>query len=140
MPGEELNDLRLPHAVMAEQAVLGSMLIDEKCIPKVMERLKPDDFYMRQNRELFLTIFTMYNQLNQKIDPVTIVDRMKLSGLYDDTATLPYLQQLMEITPTSANVMEYADIVAEKALLRPRFWWLPNSASTPSARARTSRA
>ena len=50
MPGEELNDLRLPHAVMAEQAVLGSMLIDEKCIPKVMERLKPDDFYMRQNR------------------------------------------------------------------------------------------
>ena len=118
MPGEELNDLRLPHAVMAEQAVLGSMLIDEKCIPKVMERLKPDDFYMRQNRELFLTIFTMYNQLNQKIDPVTIVDRMKLSGLYDDTATLPYLQQLMEITPTSANVMEYADIVADKALLR----------------------
>ena len=60
----------------------------------------------------------MYNQLNQKIDPVTIVDRMKLSGLYDDTATLPYLQQLMEITPTSANVMEYADIVADKALLR----------------------
>ena len=49
---------------------------------------------------------------------MTIVDRMKLSGLYDDTATLPYLQQLMEITPTSANVMEYADIVADKALLR----------------------
>ncbi len=117
MPGEELNDLRLPHSIMAEQSVLGSMLIDEACIPKVIERLKPEDFYMRQNQDLFLVLLSMFSHY-EPIDLVTVVDRMKQFGSYDDSATVPYLQQLMEITPTSANVMEYAAIVADKAMLR----------------------
>ena len=117
MPGEELNDLRLPHSVEAEQAVLGSMLIDERCVPDVMERLLPEDFYMRQNRELYQVLFTMFNRF-ETIDPVTVVDRMKMAGVYDENTTLPYLRQLMEITPTAANVLEYAAIVADKALLR----------------------
>jgi len=117
MPGEELNELQMPHSVVAEQAVLGSMLIDERCVPPVMERLRPDDFYMRQNRDLFQVLFTMFNRFDT-IDPVTVVDRMKQAGVYDENSTLPYLRQLMEITPTAANVMEYVDIVADKALLR----------------------
>ena len=48
MPAEELMELQMPHSVMAEQSVLGSMLIDERCVPAVMERLRPDDFYLRQ--------------------------------------------------------------------------------------------
>ena len=82
MPGEELNELRLPHSVEAEQAVLGSMLIDDRCVPDVMERLLPEDFYMRQNRELYQVMFTMFNRF-ETIDPVTVVDRMKLAGVYD---------------------------------------------------------
>ncbi len=120
MPGEELselNELQMPHSVMAEQSVLGSMLIDERCVSRVMERLRPDDFYMRQDRELFLVMFTMFNRF-ETIDPVTVLDRMKQAGLYDENTTVPYLRQLMEITPTAANVMEYVDIVADKALLR----------------------
>ena len=117
MPGDELNDLRLPHSVEAEQAVLGSMLIDDRCVSVVMERLRPEDFYMRQNRELFQVLFTMFNRF-ETIDPVTVVDRMKLAGVYDETTTLPYLRQLMEITPTAANVSEYISIVSDKALLR----------------------
>ena len=117
MPGEELNELRLPHSVEAEQAVLGSMLIDDRCVPDVMERLLPEDFYMRQNRELYQVLFTMFNRF-ETIDPVTVVDRMKMAGVYDENTTLPYLRQLMEITPTAANVLEYAAIVADKALLR----------------------
>ena len=117
MPGEELNDLQMPHSVMAEQSVLGSMLIDERCVPAVMERLRPDDFYLRQNRELFQVLFTMFSRFDT-IDPVTVVDRMKQAGVYDEGTSVPYLRQLMEITPTAANVMEYVDIVADKALLR----------------------
>ena len=117
MPGEELNELQTPHSVMAEQAVLGSMLIDERCVPAVIERLLPEDFYMRQNRELYQVLFTMFNRF-ETIDPVTVVDRMKMAGVYDENTTLPYLRQLMEITPTAANVLEYVDIVADKALLR----------------------
>ena len=116
MPGEELNDLQMPHSVMAEQAVLGSMLIREQCIPKVIERLRPEDFYMRQNQDLFLVLFNMFTHC-EAIDLVTVVDRMKQFGSYDESAAVPYLQQLM-LLPTTANVMDYVDIVAEKALLR----------------------
>ena len=117
MPGEELNELQLPHSVMAEQSVLGSMLINEKCIASVIEKLRPEDFYMRQNRDLFLVLFDMFNHC-EAIDLVTVVERMKRLGAYDEGNTVPYLQQLMEITPTTANVMKYVDIVAEKSLLR----------------------
>jgi len=116
MPAEELMELQMPHSVMAEQSVLGSMLIDERCVPAVMERLRPDDFYLRPNKALFDVMFTMFNRF-ETIDPVTVVDRMKQAGAYDGN-TVPYLRQLMEITPTAANVMEYVDIVADKALLR----------------------
>ncbi len=117
MPGEELNELQMPHSVMAEQAVLGSMLIQEKCIARVIEKLRAEDFYMRQNQDLFLVLFDMFNHC-EAIDLVTVVARMKQSGGYTESAIVPYLQQLMEITPTTANVMDYVDIVAEKALLR----------------------
>lgn len=116
MPADELLELQLPHSVLAEQSVLGSMLVDERCIPGVMERLRPDDFYMRQNRALFSVMFTMFSRF-ETIDPVTVVDRMKQAGVYDDN-TVPYLRQLMELTLTTANVMDHVEIVADKALLR----------------------
>ena len=49
---EELLLRQMPHSVPAEQAVLGSMLIDARCIPEVVDRVKPEDFYVRQNREI----------------------------------------------------------------------------------------
>ena len=50
MPAEELMERQLPQSVLAEQSVLGSMLLDENCVAAVMERLRPDDFYTRQNQ------------------------------------------------------------------------------------------
>ena len=116
MPIDDLSELQMPHSATSERAVLGSMLIDEACIPAVMERLRPDDFYIRQNREIFQAMFAMFNSY-QSIDPVTLVERLKQAGAYDD-ATLPYLEQIMKFTPTAANVKDYVDIVADKALLR----------------------
>ena len=46
----------MPHSPQAEQAVLGSMLIDADCVKDVMDKLQPEDFYLRQNREIFETI------------------------------------------------------------------------------------
>ena len=114
---DELNNLTMPHSVEAEQAVLGSMLIDERCVPDVISRLDPDDFYLRQNRELYQVLYGMFNRF-ETIDPVTVLDRMKQAGVYDENNSVGYLRQLMEITPTAANVLEYAAIVADKALLR----------------------
>ena len=62
MPTEDELLLRqLPHSIDAEQAVLGSMLIDPRCVPEVIDKLRPDDFYLRQNREIYETIYTMFN-------------------------------------------------------------------------------
>jgi len=114
---DELNMLTLPHSVEAEQAVLGSVLIDERCVSAVVERLSPDDFYLRQNREIYEVLCSMFNRF-QTIDPITVIDEMKKAGVFDERSTVAYLRQLMEVTPTAANVAEYADIVRDKALLR----------------------
>ena len=118
MANEDLLLARqMPHSLEGEQAVLGSMLIDEGCIKDVMDKLRPSDFYLRQNREIFETIYTMFSYA-QPIDGITVCEEMRKAGTYDEATTRSYLAQLMEITPTSANVMEYAEIVREKALLR----------------------
>ena len=114
---EDIFYRQMPHSLEAEQAVLGSMLIDANCVKDVMELLRPDDFYLRQNREVFETIYSMF-VYSRPIDGVTVAGEMEKNGTYDDATTRPYLAQLMDITPTSANVMEYAAIVRDKSLLR----------------------
>ena len=93
------------------------MLIDEGCVKEVMDKLVPSDFYLRQNREIFETIYTMFTYA-RPIDGITVCEEMRKAGTYDENTTRSYLAQLMEITPTSANVMEYVAIVRDKALLR----------------------
>ena len=114
---EDLLQRQVPQAVDAEQAVLGSMLIDERCVPDVIGLLQPDDFYIRQNREIYETIYTMFN-FSQRIDPVTVIDKMKEQGVFDEAHSYDYIAQLVEITPTAANVKQYCAIVHDKALLR----------------------
>ncbi len=116
MANEDLLLRQMPHSLEGEQAVLGSMLIDPDCVKYVMDRLRPGDFYLRQNREIFETIYTMFSYA-RPIDGITVFGEMQKAGLTDDN-TRSYLAQLMEITPTSANVLEYAAIVRDKALLR----------------------
>ena len=113
---EELLSRQAPQSLEAEQAVLGSILIDSRCVADVIGILTPDDFYLQQNREIFETIYTMFN-FSQTIDPVTVLDKMRELGVYQDNSR-DYILQLMEITPTAANVKRYANIVREKAMLR----------------------
>ena len=113
---EQLLSRQQPQSLEAEQAVLGSILIDSRCITDVVGILKPDDFYLQQNREIYETIYTMFN-FSQTIDPVTVLDKLKELGYYHDN-TRDYILQLMEITPTAANVARYAGIVREKSMLR----------------------
>ena len=113
---EQLLSRQAPQSLEAEQAVLGSILIDSRCVSDVVVILKPDDFYLQQNREIFETIYTMFNY-SQTIDPVTVLDKLKELGYYHDNYR-DYILQLMEITPTAANAVRYARIVREKAMLR----------------------
>ena len=112
----ELTSRQMPHSLEAEQAVLGSILIDSSCVPDIIGIVKPEDFYMQQNREIFETVYTMFN-FSLTIDPVTVLEKMRELGHYNDN-TRSYLVQLMEITPTAQNAQRYARIVREKAMLR----------------------
>ena len=113
---EDLLSKQLPHSLEAEQSVLGSILIDSQCVAEVIGIVHVDDFYLQQNREIFQTVYTMFN-FSQPIDPVTVLDKMKELGFHTDKSR-DYIIQLMEITPTAANVARYAKIVREKAMLR----------------------
>ena len=113
---EELLNRQPPQSLEAEQAVLGSILIDSRCVADVVGIVTPEDFFLQQNREIFETVYTMFN-FSQTIDPVTVLNKMKELGVHHDNSR-DYILQLMEITPTAANAVRYAGIVREKAMLR----------------------
>ncbi len=113
---EELLNRQPPQSLEAEQSVLGSILIDSRCVAEIIGILQPEDFFLQQNREIYETIYTMFN-FSQTIDPVTVLDKMRELGVYHDNSR-DYIMQLMEITPTAANAQRYANIVREKAMLR----------------------
>lgn len=114
---DELLNKQLPQSLEAEQAVLGSVLIDSRCVGDVVGILKPEDFHLKQNQEIYETIYRMFSY-SLPIDVVTVMGKLKENGYYDEASTPAYMRQLMEITPTAANVKQYANIVRDKSLLR----------------------
>ena len=114
---DELQTRQMPQALDAEQAVLGSILIDSRCVADVIGMLRPEDFYLQQNRDLFEAVYSMFN-FSQVIDPVTVLEKLREMGTYDERTSFEYIKQLMLVTPTAANVLQYAQIVRDKALLR----------------------
>ena len=113
---DEILHKVMPHSLEAEQAVLGAMLIDSRCVPDVIHRLKPSDFYLQSNLEMFETMLSMFNY-SRVIDPVTVLEQMRQQEKASE-ATARYIVELMNITPTAGNVMEYVAIVEERALMR----------------------
>ena len=114
---EELLGRQAPHNTQAEQAILGSMLIDPRCIPDVVDKVSAADFFITANRDIFETVYTMF-AYGQTIDPITVLDQMKVRGVYRESESEKYIRDLMQSTPTAANVLEYCAIVRDKALLR----------------------
>jgi len=114
---DEILGRKMPHDPMAEQAVIGSMLIDPSCIPNVIARLRADDFYIDTNREIFETALHMIS-FSMTIDPVTVLDQMRVRGTYKGDTSRQYVKELMSVTPTAANVMAYANIVRMRSLMR----------------------
>lgn len=114
---EDILGRQAPHSLEAEQSVLGAMLIDSRCVNDVIGMVRPGDFYLQTNRDIYETIYEMFSY-SQVIDPVTVLDKMRERGVYDEQNSTKYIMQLMEVTPTAANVKQYAQIVKDKALLR----------------------
>jgi replicative DNA helicase len=114
---EELKDKVPPHNAEAEQACLGAVLIDPEAVANVLRFLRPEDFYVNSNREVFAGIVSLYEK-GQKADLITLADELRLLGTLDRAGGPGYIAGLTSVTPSSANVEYYAKIVQETSIRR----------------------
>ena len=118
MPDVNNNLTPLPYSLQAEQAVLGSVLVDSDCMEKVATIVKPEYFYLPQHRVIFGSMMTMFTGSSAKIDPVVIADVLVKEGHYDTSGGREYLITLRDSVPSTANIEMYAKIVEEQFFLR----------------------
>lgn len=113
----DLEGARLPYSIEAEQAVLGSIIIDPKCLNDIAVQMKSEYFYIPQHREIYSVMSSMY-ELSQTIDFVSLLEKLKNDGIYDEAGGKAYLTQLVQNVPSVANVLTYVAIIKERYYAR----------------------
>lgn len=106
-----------PHDLEAEQAVLGSMVIDKDSVIAAAEKLTEEDFYREDNRIIFRAIINLYRKA-EPVDIITLKSELASMGKLDAVGGLEYLAELSDKVPTTANVDKYIKIVEENSVLR----------------------
>lgn len=106
-----------PNDTIAEQAVLGSMLVDKDAVISAVEILKADDFYREDNKEIYAAMFELYS-LGKHIDMITLKDQLTLRGTIDKVGGTEYIAMLIDNVPTTSNIESYVKIVEEKSIIR----------------------
>ena len=107
----------LPHNIEAEEALIGSLLIDGECIARIAPLLRPGDFY-RERNQLCYDAATALSNRNQAIDQTTLAGELARTERLDLVGGMAYLSHLVSITPTSVHAEDYADIVSRTATMR----------------------
>lgn len=107
----------LPHSIEAEQSVVGSMIMDREAILVASEIITSEDFYQHQYGVLFEAIVELFTE-DKPVDLVTLQNRLKEKDVPPEISSLEFVRDLVMAVPTSANIKYYANIVAEKAMLR----------------------
>lgn len=111
------EQIQEPYSMEAEQALLGAVLINPACYTRVSGIVRPESFYIPQHKAIFAAIANL-DYLNQKIDPLLVLEELKQNGTYDEAAGKNYLAQLAQSVPSVENVESYARIIKEKYYLR----------------------
>ena len=106
-----------PHNLIAEQSVIGSMLLSKEAAAAALDILSQDDFYSRQYGVLFSCMSELFNE-GKPIDLVTVQEKMKGKDVPPEYAGPEFVRGILDNVPTSANVKSYAEIVHEKAVKR----------------------
>ena len=106
-----------PHDNEAEQGVLGAMLLSPNTITDIIEELIPDDFYRPAHQLIYRAILDLFSD-NKDVEPVIVAGRLDRNHDLERVGGAPYLHTLISSVPTAANARYYAEIVAEKAVLR----------------------
>jgi len=113
----ELLNRTAPYNMEAEQAVLGSVLIDAESLAAAAEHLKSEDFYSESHKEIFSAILDIHTK-GEPVDVVTLVEEIKNRGTLDKSGGIAYLTDLSMSVPSTANLKYYIKIVDEKSTLR----------------------
>ena len=106
-----------PHNEEAERSVLGAVMLNKDVLSDVLEEVTADDFYNESHREIFRAIWNLYNE-NTAVDMLTVCEELKKRKALDMAGGRAYIATLTAEVPSTANAVEYAKIVAEKATLR----------------------
>jgi len=113
-----LNNRSMPESLAAEAAVLGSMVIEPKCIGDVVENLNRNAFYRAEHQLIFDALIALYEKKGEVIDGVLLRDELEKRNQMEDIGGVEYLGKVMNSVPSAANVMYYTEIVKDKMLLR----------------------
>jgi replicative DNA helicase len=106
-----------PQNIEAEQSLLGCVFINNQAIDEIIPLIKADDFYDVRNRKIYEAMLEI-NKNGGAIDIITVSDMLRTKSVLDMAGGVSYISYLADIVPTAANVLEYAKIVQEKAILR----------------------
>jgi len=106
-----------PQNIDAEKAVLGAVLIDNEALNKVLEVIKSADFYVEGHRKIYDSMAVLYER-GEPTDFLTVSNHLKQQGLLDFIGGASYLSSLADTIPSSANILSYAKIIKEKAIIR----------------------
>ena len=107
----------LPHSLEAEQSVIGSMIMSKDAIVEASEMITGADFYQQQYGIVFEAMVELHDE-GKAVDLVTLQDRLREKELPPEISSMEFVRDLLATVPTSANVKYYAEIVAEKSMLR----------------------
>ena len=108
---------RPPQSVISEQAILGGLMVDNSALDSVVDVLRPEDFYRRDHRLIYEEIAKLI-QGSHPADYLTVYESLKTAGVENDVGGLPYLTELVNSSPSAANIRRYAEIVHDKSILR----------------------
>ena len=106
-----------PNDILAEQAVLGAMLVDKDAVIASIEVLKSEDFYREDNKEIYAAMLELYS-IGKSIDMITLKDQLTLRGTLDKVGGISYIASLVDNVPAVSNVENYIKIVEEKSVIR----------------------
>ncbi|MDD7215894.1 MAG: replicative DNA helicase [Firmicutes bacterium] len=106
-----------PHNEEAERSVLGAVMLNKDVLSEVLEEVSADDFYNESHREIFKAIWELYKN-NTAVDMLTVCEELKKRKALEMAGGRAYIATLTAEVPSTVNAVEYAKIVAEKAILR----------------------
>jgi replicative DNA helicase len=108
---------KLPFSAIAEQSLLGSILIDPNSISHVADIISSEDFYLEEHKQIYLAMHTLF-LTNSQIDVVTLIDELVKKGIYSKSGGEDYIKVIAQTVPNALNVKDYAKIVKDKSILR----------------------